>query len=323
MSSVFRSGGLSKIPVEAIAAAEVRERNRLRASSICNAPRSGGVLWSLWSALSAWAIPGSVEAQSQGCIPNPTSCGGCFVALQDATICGNCNGSITVGGTTCNEGSANALVDCTGGGQCCGAIICSNTICQCGGGGGGVCGRCGESPILLDPFDEGFHLSSLDNGVKFRTQPGGPLTQMSWTDPKWRNGWLALDRNGDGTIDDFTELFGNLTPQPPSDTPNGFLALAVFDDPRKGGNGNGVIDPDDSVFRRLRVWIDTNHNGVSEPGELHTLQDLGISKIGLTYQETPRIDQFGNQFRFKGSVWEEGGAEKDICYDVFLVKPPK
>jgi hypothetical protein len=175
---------------------------------------------------------------------------------------------------------------------------------------------------VLDPFNEGFHLTSLAGGVRFTVLPGGPLQQMSWTDANWHNGWLALDRNGNGTIDNFTELFGNYTAQPPSNDPNGFLALAVFDDPANGGNGNGFIDPGDSVYSRLLVWIDANHNGYSEPNELHTLPSLGISKIGLTYRETPFVDQYGNHFRYKGSVWDQGGNERDICYDVFLQIQP-
>jgi hypothetical protein len=175
---------------------------------------------------------------------------------------------------------------------------------------------------VLDTLNEGFHLTSLSNGVQFRVLPGGPLQQMSWTDENWRNGWLALDRNGDGTIDDFTELFGNYTAQPPSDDRNGFLALAVFDDPANGGNGNGVIDPGDSVYSRLTVWIDANHNGYSEPNELHTLQELGIFKIGLTYRDTPFVDRFGNRFRYRGSIWDQGSTDREACYDVFLVIQP-
>lgn len=175
---------------------------------------------------------------------------------------------------------------------------------------------------MLDPFNEGFHLTSQSNGVQFRVLPGDSKQQMSWTDANWRNGWLALDRDGDGTIDNFTELFGNYTPQPPSPSPNGFLALAVFDDPANGGNANGVIDPGDSVYPRLRVWIDANHNGYSEPNELHTLASLGIAKIGLTYHDTPYVDQYGNSFRYKGSFWDQNGNQRTACYDVFLVIQP-
>jgi hypothetical protein len=159
----------------------------------------------------------------------------------------------------CTEGPSNACPipppnpwDCTAGyeWQC----TCAGWECE------GV-----ECPIVLDPFNEGFHLTDIANGVKFLTAPGGPAVQTSWTDPNWRNGWLALDRNGNGTIDNFTELFGNLTPQPPSSNPNGFLALAVFDDPKNGGNGNGFIDPGDAVYSHLWVWIDCRVLGLSVP----------------------------------------------------------
>jgi hypothetical protein len=125
---------------------------------------------------------------------------------------------------------------------------------------------------------------------------------MAWNDAAWQTGWLALDRNGNGTIDDFTELFSNVTPQPASDTPNGFAALAVFDSRDHGGNADGVIDGSDTIHARLRVWIDASHNGVSEPNELHSLQEVGIQRIGLRYHRTPFTDQYGNAFRYVGPV---------------------
>ncbi len=177
---------------------------------------------------------------------------------------------------------------------------------------------CTGSPIILDVFGTGFHLSDINNGVQFHVLPDRKLYQMSWPEATFRNGWLALDRNGDGKITDFTELFGNATPQPKSNHPNGYLALAVFDDPANGGNGNGFIDPGDAVFSHLRVWIDDNHNGISEPNELHTLQEAGVFKIDLDYFFSPYTDENGNEFRYKSKVWDRAGKEHDVCYDVFV-----
>ena len=175
-----------------------------------------------------------------------------------------------------------------------------------------------NSPIIIDTRGEGFHLTDVLHGVKFAFFPGKPAVQMSWTDPAFSNGFLVLDRNGDGTINDGTELFGNLTPQPRSSKPNGFLALAVFDEPANGGNGNGFIDPGDAVYDRLRVWIDANHNGISEPSELHTLKELGIVRIGLKYRSSGYVDEFGSRFRYRARIWDAAGMDHETCYDVFL-----
>ena len=118
-------------------------------------------------------------------------------------------------------------------------------------------------------------------------------------------------------IDDLTELFGNLTAQPESANRIGFLALAVFDQ-LHGGNHNGVIHPGDAVYDRLLIWIDANHNGISESDELHTLSEVGISQISLTPQLSKRVDEFGNLFRYAADIWDKGGSKHHLCYDVFL-----
>ena len=177
---------------------------------------------------------------------------------------------------------------------------------------------CVGSPIILDVEGKGFHFTDIPHGVHFRVLPKQELYQMSWPAAKFRNGWLALDRNGDGKIDDFTELFGNATPQPPSEDPNGYLALAVFDDPKNGGNGNGYIDPEDAVYKHLRVWIDENHNGISEANELHTLPEAGVFRIDLHYFLSRYVDENGNVFRYKSKIWDKAGKEHEVCYDVFV-----
>src|SRR5262249_47985990 len=59
----------------------------------------------------------------------------------------------------------------------------------------------------------------------------------------------------------------------------GFRALAELDRQQNGGNGDGLLDPRDAAFNALRVWFDSNRNGMSEPGELAPLSAVGISSI--------------------------------------------
>jgi hypothetical protein len=177
----------------------------------------------------------------------------------------------------------------------------------------------GCSPVILDTKGTGFKLTSASAGVLFDITGSGSPVKLAWTDPGSGNAFLVLDRNHNGTIDNGTELFGNFTPQPSSPTPNGFAALAEFDKPENGGNGDGVIDEHDSVYFQLQLWIDENHDGISQPNELHSLLEMGVRRIQLDYHETKRTDEFGNVFRFKAGVDDLKGANLGrSAYDVFL-----
>ena len=100
-----------------------------------------------------------------------------------------------------------------------------------------------------------------------------------------------------------------------SEHPNGYAALALYD-----SNYDGVIDARDPIYMSLRIWIEANHDGISQPEELHTLQELAVESISLHYRESPRTDQYGNQFRYTAAAdIDNAGRQDDRSYDVFLV----
>jgi uncharacterized protein YegL len=127
-------------------------------------------------------------------------------------------------------------------------------------------------PIVLDLDTPGISFTSLETGVSFDINGDGILDRVGWTANN--DGILAYDVNGSGTIDSGTEIF----------TPNfnggnfasGLTALTSLD-----SNGDGVIDSADAAFGKLLVWQDSNHNGVSDVGELSSLAEQGIVAINL------------------------------------------
>jgi hypothetical protein len=161
----------------------------------------------------------------------------------------------------------------------------------------------GCSPLMIDLTGKGIVLTPARFGVFFDLKGKGTKSLVGWTlAGEDAQGFLALDRNGNGKIDDGTELFGNFSPQPSSATPNGFAALAIYDLPENGGNADGLISPADAIWPKLRVWVDYNHDGISQAEELKPLDFWNVAAIDLKYSESKHSDIGGNTFRYRAKI---------------------
>jgi hypothetical protein len=174
------------------------------------------------------------------------------------------------------------------------------------------------APIVVDTTNGGFVFTDPAKGeyVSFDMKGDGTLLKVSWPKVGSGNAWLVYDRDGDGVIKDGTELFGNFSPHADganpdwpgkkAGEPNGFQALAWYDHPAQGGDGNAILDKRDAIWTKLRLWIDEHcykdpdHQCQSRPSELHTLESVGIRSISAFYDARRHPDAVGNDWRFVG-----------------------
>jgi len=139
-----------------------------------------------------------------------------------------------------------------------------------------------KDPIVLDLDNDGIELTSLEDGVDFDIDGDGDTERTATA--TGGDGFLALDRNGNGSIDNGSELFGDQ-----NGASNGFEELSRFD-----SNRDGVIDARDTIYDQLRVFVDGNRDGFSQSGELFSLADLGIASIDLGYRNVQERAAGGN-----------------------------
>ena len=129
--------------------------------------------------------------------------------------------------------------------------------------------------------------------------------------------WLALDRNGNGGIDDGSELFGSATVLRSGErASNGFVALAELD-----SNGDGRITPEDAAWASLRLWSDADGDRVSRAGEVSGLGARRVLWIDLGYTSERRCDARRNcEIERAAFGWadDSGGEHVGAIVDVHL-----
>jgi hypothetical protein len=191
--------------------------------------------------------------------------------------------------------------------------------------GGNCPAQNGGSPIIMNLDGGTPRLTGPDDPVLFDLFNEGHPMLTAWTDGvKSDTVFLCDDLNGNGRIDDGTELFGISTRLLSTGqfAHHGYEALAEYDRPEFGGNGDGKITKADALYARLLVWRDQNHNGLTTPDELRSLADAGIVSIDVTYKVDHRRDQYGNQFFYRGQAAVAHGAAQRVIetYDVLFAR---
>jgi len=153
----------------------------------------------------------------------------------------------------------------------------------------------GVSPIVLDLNGDGVRTTPIDfsTGTFDLLNDGNPIAS-GWLSPE--DGFLAIDTNGNGIIDDRSELFGGAVGE-------GFAKLAGFD-----SNRDGVVDARDARFAELKIWQDRNANHRTDAGELASLADFGIRSLSTGYVVAPEL-QNGNLLLERGTATLRDGRQ--------------
>ena len=167
------------------------------------------------------------------------------------------------------------------------------------------------SPMYQPEKWNGIQTVSAAQGVNFDLNATGHNDKWGWVGGN--DGLLVMDRNGNGSIDSGAELFGAGTTVNGRKGLDGFAALASLDT-----NHDGHINAKDVDFSKLQVWVDANHDGKTDAGELKTLADLGITDLNLGATKGTDVDH-GNVLGLVSSFTKSDGTSHEMT-DVWFAK---
>jgi Ca2+-binding RTX toxin-like protein len=154
-------------------------------------------------------------------------------------------------------------------------------------------------PLVFDLTGQGVNLTAMSTASPMLDMLGtGFAVHTGWVEPN--DGVLVLQQPGQDGTPNVTEMFGGPGAQ-------GFAALAQYD-----ANSDGVIDANDPIYSQLRIWVDSNGNGVVDAGELETLQQAGIASINLTAAAQTNDTDAGNTIVSTGTFTFTNGTTGNV-----------
>ncbi|WP_456401420.1 calcium-binding protein, partial [Persephonella sp.] len=154
-------------------------------------------------------------------------------------------------------------------------------------------------PLVVDLDGDGIETIGLDSSnAMFDLDGDGFREKTGWVSPD--DGILVIDRNGDGQINDVSEIFGN-------QQIDGFTELSQLD-----SNNDGVINQQDEQFNNIKVWQDVDSDGIVDEGELKNLSDVGIKEINLD-NTTTQEDSNGNEITHRGTFVKTDGTTGELA----------
>ena len=165
------------------------------------------------------------------------------------------------------------------------------------------------APLLIDLGNDGFNLSKKGEGAFFAFEINNVFRYSQWVAKGTNDAFIVIDHNFNTVVDDFRDLIGNGEVRYGPDfkvegyAPHGFVDLAQYDDARRGGNHDGMLSVDDEIWSILKLWVDSNGDGVSSQHELMPLSKSELTSIDITYyNKRLETDEAGNVFKFWSSA---------------------
>lgn len=185
------------------------------------------------------------------------------------------------------------------------------------------CNGGGNSPLIVDVHGDGIHLGQKGVGIHFDLYGNGAPIAIQWVRPQGDEAFLVMDLNGNGVVDNGSELFGEGTDLilEGGKAINGYVALQQYDSTSLGGNDDGRISSADAIWPQLRMWTDSDADGKSAPSELETPEALGLVAFDTIPRFSRHVDAAGNTMPFYSWVTRLKGR-RVLMVDVFFANLP-